>query len=538
MKFNFKFSLANQILAGYSVIILVAVVASVFCIISLRSNREIDKQINQVNLPFYLNLKGLNALASEMSKLTNNWIYQPNPDDKKKLGTILNESYPQLNTKMTGLIENSGNTGVDSVKSALALLKELSSYELRVTQLLNDDSLYSNDVVVDQAIQLIDKLIEPKTATLDKVLKDITASQEQKIANAQIQKEKSYTTLTVLLVLMIVAFILTTIAAYVNVKRSIVTPIVNLKDSLVELGRGKIVMMDKKNRSDEVGQMHNAMVNLTSGINEKSNFASHIGNGKYDAQFELLSADDSMGQALLTMRDNLKKNAEEERKRNWAVAGLAKFGELLRNQDQDIKVFGDQVLSFTIRYSNSNQGQLYVVNDDDTGNKYLELISSYAWDKKKFVTDKIELGQGVTGQCWQEGNAIYMTSVPDSYVKITSGLGLANPRNIFIVPLKVNEVIYGVLELASFNILADYERDFLEKLSENLGAAISAVRINQKTKTLLEQTQQQAEEMKSQEEEMRQNMEELSATQEEMSRKEKEYIAKIVRLESELESGR
>jgi predicted transcriptional regulator len=43
--------------------------------------------------------------------------------------------------------------------------------------------------------------------------------------------------------------------------------------------------------------------------------------------------------------------------------------------------------------------------------------------------------------------------------------------------------------------------------------------------------------MRSQEEEMRQNMEELSATQEEMQRKEQEYIARIERLESALNSN-
>jgi GAF domain len=537
MRFKFNFNLANQILAGYSVIILVAVVASLFCIVSLRSNQEIDRRITEVNLPFYLNLKDVNTLAGEMNKLTNNWIYQPNPEDKKKLVSLLGETYPQLNKKMTAIMEASNDSSVDSVKSALASLGQITASELQVTQLLNADSLYSNDAVVDQTIQLMGKTILPKTTQLGKSLENIIKAQERKIAEAQVEKEKSYFTLTLLLVLMIVAFIITAVAAYMNVRKRIVAPILTIKDSLVELGRGKIMKMTELARTDEVGQMHNAMATLTNGVNTKSIFAGHIGNGKYDEQFDLLSEDDSMGKALLTMRENLKRNAEEERKRNWAVTGLAKFGELLRNQDQDLAKFGDQVLGFTVKYSNSNQGRLYVVNDDVKGSEHLQMISCYAWDKKKFMEDKIELGQGLTGQCWQEGEPIYMTNLPDDYVKITSGLGLANPRNIFIVPMKVNDIIYGVLELASFKVFEAHERDFILKLSENLAAAISTVRINQKTKILLAQTQQQAEEMRSQEEEMRQNMEELSATQEEMGRKEKEYIAKIARLEAEVGVG-
>jgi PAS domain S-box-containing protein len=51
------------------------------------------------------------------------------------------------------------------------------------------------------------------------------------------------------------------------------------------------------------------------------------------------------------------------------------------------------------------------------------------------------------------------------------------------------------------------------------------VKINESTRILLEQSQQQAEEMRAQEEEMRQNMEELQATQEQIHRKNEEVEA-------------
>lgn len=522
-----KFNLANQVLAGYGVIILVAVLASVVCIISLRTNRKIDDRITNVNLPIYISLKEMSSLAGEMSKLTNSWIYQPNPTDKKRLAELLTETHPRINEKIQYLIDHSGGEAMDSVRQTLTMLSAISKDEQNVTALLNADSLYSNDEVVERAIDLLDKSITPATVRLVQTLEQIIKKQEQKIAVAQSEKEKSYMMLTLLLVGMIVLFIVTTIAAYINVKRRIVTPIVAIKDSLVDLSYGKVIQTSVQPRSDEIGKMQGAMSDLIKGINAKSNFASQIGNGKYDEQFELLSEHDSMGKALLTMRQNLKQNAEEERKRNWAVTGLAQLGDILRNQDQNLEKFGDQVLSFIVKYSNSNQGRLYVVNDDVKNHEYLQMISCYAWDKKKFVEEKIERGVGLTGQCWQEGDPIYMTQVPENYVKITSGLGLANPRNIFIVPLKVNEGVFGVLELAAFKLMEDYERDFIIKLSENLAAAISTVRTNTKTKLLLEQSQQQAEEMKAQEEEMRQNMEELTATQEEMQRKESEMLGTL-----------
>lgn len=524
---KFKFNLANQVLAGYAVIIVVAVLATFVCIISLRSNKEMDERITNVNLPIYISLKEMSSLAGEMNKLTNSWIFQPNPTDKKRLLEVFTESHPGISKKVSDLINHSNGEAMDSVRQALSMLNRISADERSVTSLLNADSLYSNDEVVEKAIDLLNKSITPATVRLVATLDRIIGVQEQKIAVAQSEKERSYVLLTVLLVGMIALFLVTTIAAYVNVKRKIVTPIVAIKDSLVDLSYGKVIETTTQNRDDEVGQMQAAMSGLIKGINAKSNFASQIGNGKYEEQFDLLSEQDGMGKALLTMRQNLKQNAEEERKRNWSVTGLAKLGDILRNQDQNLEKFGEQVLSFIVKYSNSNQGRLYVVNDDNKNHEYLQMIACYAWDKKKFVEQKIERGDGLTGQCWQEGEPIYMTQVPENYVSITSGLGLANPRNIFIVPLKVNEGIFGVLELASFKLLEEYERDFVVKLSENLAAAISTVRINTRTKHLLEQSQQQAEEMKAQEEEMRQNMEELTATQEEMQRKESEMLGTL-----------
>jgi hypothetical protein len=58
----------------------------------------------------------------------------------------------------------------------------------------------------------------------------------------------------------------------------------------------------------------------------------------------------------------------------------------------------------------------------------MSMKACYAWDKKKFLNHKIYKGEGLAGQSWQEGDIVYLTEVPQSYVKITSGLGDSEPN--------------------------------------------------------------------------------------------------------------
>jgi GAF domain-containing protein len=125
-----------------------------------------------------------------------------------------------------------------------------------------------------------------------------------------------------------------------------------------------------------------------------------------------------------------------------------------------------------------------------------------------------------------------LTEVPDEYIRITSGLGEANPRALVMVPLKVDKEVYGIVELASFKPYEQHEIEFVEKLAETIASTLASVKAAQKNKNLIEQFQQQTEVMRAQEEEMRQNMEELQATQEEMARKERDYIHRIQTLET------
>jgi methyl-accepting chemotaxis protein len=278
------------------------------------------------------------------------------------------------------------------------------------------------------------------------------------------------------------------------------------------------------------GQLEQQLNNVKNNIT----FAEHISNGDYDTDFKLLDEEDDLGKSLIKMRDNLRIANQREKEDRFITVGITKIGDIIREHGSDMKALTDAFIRGLIKYVDVNQGGLFVREDQEDGSIALKLKACYAYDRKKYLQKSISPGEGLVGQCYLEGEEIYMTRVPQDYVQITSGLGTASPGCICIVPVKTQDETVGVIELASFRELRDYEKQFIHRAAENMAAAIITSRTTQHIKQLLEESQQRAEEFQSQEEEVRQNMEELSATQEEMARK---AIESESRLEAIEQSG-
>lgn len=325
----------------------------------------------------------------------------------------------------------------------------------------------------------------------------------------------------------IIGLLLTAIIIWI-IAHSISNPVIKTTRVLSDLAKGDIDESKKIDvkTDDEIGEMGYSVNYLIDGLNKTAEFAQEIGKGNLEKEFELLSDKDVLGKSLLEMRKSLKIAQEQEaerkledQKQNWATQGLAKFGEILRQNNDDMHEFSYHIISNLVKYINANQGGIFMVNDDNKNDVFVELLSFYAYERRKFMEKRIEVGVGLIGRCVQEQKTIYMTDLPEEYINITSGLGQSTPNALLIVPLKVNDQIFGVVELAGFNQFEDHIIKFVEEVGESIASTISTTKINIRTSQLLEQSQQQSEEMAAQEEEMRQNMEELQATQEEAARR-------------------
>lgn len=291
----------------------------------------------------------------------------------------------------------------------------------------------------------------------------------------------------------------------------------------VFVGIGWLIFVIQRKSEIAKDKQTNKMAEDEAYIEQMTAFADTIGQGKYEVEFRT-HENDKLGNSLNSMRLKLKAVAEEDRKQNWANIGLAQMNDLLREDNTNAIAFYRNFLSHFIKYINANQAGLFLIREQTHEQPCLELMACVAYDRQKYLKKKMDLRDGLIGQAIFEKEMLYMTEIPQNYIRITSGLGDAPPNHLLIVPLIYNDNTYGAIEMASFFPFEKHHRDFIQKIAENLASTIGILNTNLKTKALLESVQAQTEQMRAQEEEMRQNLEELNATQEEFIRKEKRYL--------------
>ncbi len=315
-----------------------------------------------------------------------------------------------------------------------------------------------------------------------------------------------------------ILFLISVISILLLIK-DISPSIQNLTENLNILSKGEIPKKELNQTSSEIGLMANLINKLTDNLSQLNQFALTLNKGNYTDKLKLSGSNDFIGQALVDLRDNLKLSREkdelrkiEEKRRNWTNKGHAIFSEILRQRAGGISDLTDNIIKNLVHYLNANQGGLFLINDSLKDQK-IELVSAFAYDRKKFFDKEIHIGDGLIGTVAFERNTIYLKEIPEDYIEIESGLGDANPNSLLIVPLKFEEEVLGVVEIASFKDFKDFEITFVEELAQSIASTLLTAKINSKTEHLLEESEKKSEELAAQEIEMRQNMEEMGSTQ-------------------------
>jgi methyl-accepting chemotaxis protein len=541
-----RLKIAAKIALGFGLVTLAVLINGILTQNAIQRNQEVNEIITNVYSPSLEWINKMQTQISDSRMLIKSWVHIDkisDTPDKIRLKQLHSSDYPLVIDTLTTLsTEWSAAEKILESSTAddqIALLNEINTmisdtlfpkHEYIMAQ-LNSFESYDDPFVVFEVTPMTEDGGDVMVLT-DKVLikiQQLRQEQENIVNIGRIKMVDQFRSFKKFIFIMSIALIFASIIIGVILIRSLANPINKTKLILLEMSKGVLPKEKLKEGNDEVGQMSMAMNSLVQGLKDVTDFTVAIGKGNFDLAFKPLSENDNLGQSLLEMREELKKakleeekRREENQQRNWVAQGVALFSDILRKNNDNLEKLSYEVISNMVRYTNSNQGGIFIVNDNDREHLFLEMTACYAYDRQKFLKKQIEVGEGLVGRCYQEQEKIFLTEIPNDYIKISSGLGDNNPTSLLLIPLAYNDNIFGIMEIASFNKYQEFEIEFIERIGESIAATISSVKANIQTALLLEQSQQQAEEMSSQEEEMRQNMEELRATQEQSARREEE----------------
>ncbi|MCW5910055.1 MAG: PAS domain-containing protein [Cyclobacteriaceae bacterium] len=251
-------------------------------------------------------------------------------------------------------------------------------------------------------------------------------------------------------------------------------------------------------------------------LDRAAEFVQEIKSGNLAATYESLLGRHPLGKSLLLLRNQMASLLTQEQQRNWSNEGIARFAEILRKRQQEsLATLLNEVLIQLIEYIGASQGVLSVLKEDN-GRQYLESISHYASKKKLKDKQRFEIGEGLAGQVMVTRKEIYLEEIPKGYLTIASSLGKSAPASALVMPLLLDTEAMGVIELALFKKLQPYEIEFVKKIGEAIASAYFNMRINERTRMLLAESQEKELQLKEQEAELRKNMNQLFASREEI----------------------
>jgi Signal transduction histidine kinase len=305
------------------------VVNGVFTIITIERNKNLAVYVTRVVDPSLHALDDFNKMVMESKMYTTNWVFlRSKQEDKDRLIYIHDSGYHELKQRMTRFDQPwSQPQWSDSLQKVYAGFESLLAIEKNIMRSLQQFEDYDDPVIKLEAERLVEDEVLPRTAALLQQLENIGAWCRQVRTQEGDKLERSAIQLRIWIIMMAIAFVVAGLLLSIYMTNLIIKPIHRIRGLVNDLGKGITRTVAHRGADDEMCRMVEAVNQLSEKIQATSQFAHEIGKRNFDMPYHPLSEEDTLGKALITMRDNLKTSDTELLE---ATADLNKKDQLLQ----------------------------------------------------------------------------------------------------------------------------------------------------------------------------------------------------------------
>lgn len=221
-----------------------------------------------------------------------------------------------------------------------------------------------------------------------------------------------------------------------------------------------------------------------------------------------------MAESLEAYNQKEKDFTEKISEQNWIQTRVADIATMYQ-RIVDVEVLADRFITRLAPMMGASIGAIYVRRGVGKDMRFVKL-SSFAGDGEDAGRREFRLGEGLIGQCAQEGKSKFIDNIPEDFHLVTTGLGEVNPKSIVIAPVVFEDEVIAMVELASLETFTKLQKSFLTRVLDTLGITINNVEGRMEIERLLKESQAQTEELQAQSEELQSQSEEMQAQSEEL----------------------
>ncbi|MDO8953119.1 MAG: ATP-binding protein, partial [Draconibacterium sp.] len=318
--------------------------------------------------------------------------------------------------------------------------------------------------------------------------------------------------LTILVLLLVLILSVTGTYFAVKISGSISNPINKLAENFKEIAHGNLkssVNIDSKN---EIGEMSKAFLEIQVGLQEIISYSKKVANGDFSSNLTPKSENDELSISLNLMAARLEETKTKNDRERWLQNGISSLDDQMRG-NFSVRDLSEKIITYLANFLEVEIGAVYVY---DEILEHLELTGSAGLNTEE-VKEIIKPGEGLIGKAALH-NTLQIINTKNKFHKIFSATGEIIPEKIYLLPMRYDNRMQAVIELAPVNELSELKIEFLqlttERISVNLGAAVARYR----RKELLDKTLEQAEKLNVREEQLSKELDENKRIQEIITR--------------------
>lgn len=381
-----RFTISRKIGFGFAVLLLTTLFIFLITYETLRTGRGINDKINTVYNPSVSSLEGLKSSVLRSRTLINMWAFvQSREDTKEKMSLVdvvqieipaIKRDIDELSVKWSEAERRKKERIYNELDKLLAMYEMVQS---TLSDMESYDDPYNRFSMTEYAEE--DGLIFAQARIVIDSINDLITEQRTNVTSISVEMIQSFNKLEEYLRNFGIALFVFGVIIAIFTARSITKPARSLKQILLELGKGKFPHKAVVDTGDEIGEMSIALDQLVSGLKRTSEFANQVGKGNFLTEYEPLSEEDVLGNALLVMRDGLRRNEQElEREVQDRTREVVKQKNKIEKQNEQRKELLDNITA-SIRYAKRLQENIL-----PSDNQVAELLpKSFVFYKPKDI---------------------------------------------------------------------------------------------------------------------------------------------------------